>query len=87
LAAVGVVALLEATRKIRRGIDQWFGLVPIDGTREYRDRAGDGYPTMLLHLQSKVVVLYSLVFIPEFGPHGWWVEASGDRIVSGPGDL
>jgi 3'(2'), 5'-bisphosphate nucleotidase len=61
------------------------GLDPIDGTRKYRDRAGDGYSVML-HLRSKEAVLYSLVFIPEFGPHGWWVEASGDRIISGPDD-
>ena len=61
------------------------GIDPIDGTRRYRDFDGDGY-SILLHLRTKQAVVYSLVYIPERGPNGWWVEASGDRIVCGPDD-
>lgn len=61
------------------------GLDPIDGTRKYRDHTGCGYSTML-HLRSKTAVLYSLVYIPELGEHGWWVEASEERLISGPDD-
>lgn len=61
------------------------GIDPIDGTRKYRDRAGSGY-SIMLHLRTETDVVYSLVFIPEQGPAGWWVEATGDRIVSGPDD-
>jgi len=61
------------------------GIDPIDGTRKYRDHAGHGY-SIMLHLRNKTEVVYSLVFIPELGPAGWWVEAVGDRIVCGPDD-
>ena len=61
------------------------GIDPIDGTRKYRDFAGNGYSVML-HLRSKDAVVYSLVFIPEQGAHGWWVEAREGTIVSGPDD-
>lgn len=60
-------------------------LDPIDGTKYYRDRSGNGYAVML-HLRSRDTVLYSLVFIPEKGPHGDWVEAGGERIVCGTDD-
>jgi 3'(2'), 5'-bisphosphate nucleotidase len=58
---------------------------PIDGTKQYRDRTGNGYAVML-HLRSRATVHYSLVFIPETGTHGTWVEVSGDRIVVGEDD-
>ncbi|MEO1997168.1 MAG: inositol monophosphatase family protein [Planctomycetaceae bacterium] len=58
---------------------------PIDGTRQYRDRTGDGYAVMV-QLQSRKTVHYSLVFIPESGPHGTWVEVREGRIVCGPDD-
>jgi 3'(2'), 5'-bisphosphate nucleotidase len=61
------------------------GIDPIDGTRKYRDHAGNGYSVML-HLRSKQTVLYSLVFIPEKGPSGWWIEATDCQLVSGPDD-
>lgn len=61
------------------------GIDPIDGTRKYRDHAGNGY-SIMLHLRTESAVVYSLVFIPEQGAAGWWVEATGDRIVSGPDD-
>jgi 3'(2'), 5'-bisphosphate nucleotidase len=60
-------------------------LDPIDGTKQYRDKTGNGYAVML-HLRTVETVLYSLVFIPEKGEHGWWVECDGDRLVCGPDD-
>lgn len=60
-------------------------LDPIDGTKQYRDKTGNGYAVML-HLRSADDVLYSLVFIPEKGEHGWWVECSEHRLVCGPDD-
>ncbi|MBM4075842.1 MAG: hypothetical protein FJ267_09385 [Planctomycetes bacterium] len=40
----------------------------------------------MLHLRNATRVLYSLVYVPEFGEQGWWVEAMGDQIISGPDD-
>lgn len=57
-------------------------LDPIDGTKQYRDKTGDGYAVML-HLRSKETVLYSLVYIPEKGETGYWVECSDQRLVCG----
>ena len=60
-------------------------LDPIDGTKQYRDRTGDGYAVML-HLRDRRTLHYSLVFVPETGEHGTWVEAIGSRIVCGADD-
>lgn len=60
-------------------------LDPIDGTKQYRDKTGDGYAVML-HLRDPRTVHYSLVYVPETGPNGTWVEAIGSRIVCGPDD-
>lgn len=60
-------------------------LDPIDGTLHYRDRQGTGYAVML-HLRSVETVHYSLVFVPETGNHGTWVEVAGDRVVCGEDD-
>lgn len=60
-------------------------LDPIDGTRTFRDRTGDGYAVML-HLRTLTDMLYSLVFLPEMGPHGTWVQAYGSTIQCGPDD-
>lgn len=54
-------------------------LDPIDGTRTFRDRTGDGYAVML-HLRDEAQVLYSLVYLPEMGPQGTWVQAYGSTI-------
>jgi 3'(2'), 5'-bisphosphate nucleotidase len=81
IQSFGIVGLARFPQEAELTI----GLDPIDGTRKYRDQTGDGYAVML-HLRSRAAVLYSLVYIPEHGEHGWWVEASGDRIVSGPDD-
>ncbi|MBX3452362.1 MAG: inositol monophosphatase [Planctomycetaceae bacterium] len=65
---------------------EWtISLDPIDGTKQYRDKTGNGYCVML-HLRNATEVVYSLVFIPEKGEHGWWVECSPDRLVCGPDD-
>jgi 3'(2'), 5'-bisphosphate nucleotidase len=65
--------------------DLTIGIDPIDGTRRYRDRIGGAWSVML-HLRSKFAVLYSLVYHPEQGEHGSWIEARGDRILVGPDD-
>ena len=59
---------------------------PIDGTKQYRDNSGNGYAVMI-NLRSPQTVHYSLVYIPESGPRGTWVEAVGNRIVCGEDDL
>ncbi|MGE3314059.1 MAG: inositol monophosphatase [Planctomycetaceae bacterium] len=58
---------------------------PIDGTKQYRDKTGNGYAVML-HLRSPETVHYSLVFVPERGANGTWVEVIGDRVVTGEDD-
>src|SRR6267143_2152617 len=66
---------------------EWvLGIDPIDGTRQYRDRTGDGYAVML-HARSPETVHYSLLYLPEEGPEGTWLEARDDRIVLGPDDV
>lgn len=60
-------------------------LDPIDGTKQYRDKTGNGY-SIILTLRSVETVHYSLVFVPESGEHGAWVQAVGDRVVCGPDD-
>lgn len=58
---------------------------PIDGTKQYRDRTGNGY-SIICHLHDATTPLYSLVFAPEMGPTGTWVEVLEGRIVCGPDD-
>lgn len=60
-------------------------LDPIDGTKQYRDRTGNGY-ALILTLRSPETVHYTLVFVPESGPHGAWVEVTKSRAVTGPDD-
>lgn len=61
-------------------------LDPIDGTKQYRDNSGNGWAVML-NLRTEDAVQYSLVFIPEKGPQGTWVEAVGNhRIAVGEDD-
>lgn len=55
---------------------------PIDGTKQYRDRDGDGYAVML-QLQTQDDVLYSLVFVPEDGKYGSWTEVREAKVRSG----
>jgi 3'(2'), 5'-bisphosphate nucleotidase len=65
---------------------EWtLALDPIDGTKQYRDRTENGY-CLILTLRSPETLHYSLVFVPESGPHGAWVEVSGSSIAHGPDD-
>jgi 3'(2'), 5'-bisphosphate nucleotidase len=65
--------------------DYTLALDPIDGTKQYRDKTGNGY-SIILTLRAPQTVHFSLVFVPESGPNGSWVEVAGDRIVCGPDD-
>ncbi len=58
---------------------------PIDGTKQYRDKTGNGY-SIIVHLHDEMTPLYSLVFAPEMGPNGTWVEVTSDRVACGPDD-
>lgn len=58
---------------------------PIDGTKQYRDRTGNGYAVMV-HLHDESTPLYSLVYAPEMGEHGTWVEVDPRRLVCGADD-
>jgi len=60
-------------------------LDPIDGTQKYRDHSGDGW-CIMLHLRSVQTVHYSLVYSPEVGTHGTWVEVIGNQIRCGADD-
>lgn len=60
-------------------------LDPIDGTKQYRDRSGNGWAVML-HLRTVDTVHYSLVYAPSFGPTGQWVQAVGNTVMCGPDD-
>jgi 3'(2'), 5'-bisphosphate nucleotidase len=66
--------------------DYTIALDPIDGTKHYRDRRGNGW-CIMLNLRSVETVHYSLVYIPECGEQGTWVEAVDGRIVCGEDDL
>lgn len=60
-------------------------LDPIDGTKCYRDRTGNSW-AIILTLRSVETVHYSLVYAPESGPQGTWVEVHGDSVRCGPDD-
>lgn len=57
-------------------------LDPIDGTKAFRDKTSNGYAVML-HLRNRETVLYSLVYLPERGRQGSWVEVRDDRVRCG----
>ena len=58
---------------------------PIDGTRGYRDRTSNAYSVML-HARNLETVHYSLVYYPEEGPEGTWLEVSDARVALGRDD-
>jgi len=60
-------------------------LDPIDGTKAFRDQSGNAYSVML-HLRDEQTVHYSLVYSPEMGSVGSWVEADGNCIRVGSDD-
>jgi 3'(2'), 5'-bisphosphate nucleotidase len=61
-------------------------LDPIDGTKQFRDRSGNGYAIML-HLRTQNAVHYSLVYLPEAEPGGQWVEINGTCVKCGSDDV
>jgi 3'(2'), 5'-bisphosphate nucleotidase len=61
-------------------------LDPIDGTKQFRDHTGNGYAVML-HLRNRGTVLYSLIYAPEMGPQGTWVEAYEGVVKCGSDDF
>jgi 3'(2'), 5'-bisphosphate nucleotidase len=74
----------DLSRFAREG-DLVLAIDPIDGTKQYRDRTGNGYAVML-HLRTRETVVYSLVFVPECGPNGTWVEVHDGSARTGPDD-
>ncbi|MCA9058801.1 MAG: inositol monophosphatase, partial [Planctomycetaceae bacterium] len=75
--ATGDMARFSTDSELAIAID------PIDGTKQYRDRSGNGY-SIIVHLHNQTDPIYSLVFAPEMGEHGTWVEVEASRIVCGP---
>lgn len=62
--------------------DYTIALDPIDGTKYFSERSGNGYAVML-HLRTKTDVLYSLVYAPEMGAQGNWTEVYGHTVKTG----
>ena len=62
--------------------DYTIALDPIDGTKYFSERSGNGYAVML-HLRTKTDVIYSLVYAPEMGDQGTWTEAFGHTVKTG----
>ena len=71
--------------RFARESDWVLAIDPIDGTREYRDHSGNGYAVML-HARTAETIRYSLVYLPEEGAEGTWLEVGDDRLVLGPDD-
>ena len=77
--ATGDMALFSSDASLSIALD------PIDGTKQYRDRSGNGY-SIIAHLHDDDTPYYSLVFAPEMGELGTWVEVGPDRLRCGPDD-
>ena len=75
----GDMAVFSSSSRLAIAID------PIDGTKQYRDKTGNGY-SIIVHLHDDTTPHYSLVFAPEMGANGTWVEVTPNRIVCGPDD-
>ena len=62
---------------------EWvLSLDPIDGTRAFRDKTNNGYAVML-HLRNRETVVYSLIYLPEEGREGTWVEVRDGHVRCG----
>lgn len=61
-------------------------LDPIDGTKQFRDHTGNGYAVMV-HVRTLETVVGSLVYVPETGPQGTWVQAYGHTVKCGLDDV
>lgn len=77
--STGDMALFSQDAKLSIAID------PIDGTKQYRDRSGNGY-SIIVHLHDQETPYYSLVFAPEMGETGTWVEVGPDTLRCGVDD-
>ncbi|MCR9201517.1 MAG: inositol monophosphatase [Planctomycetaceae bacterium] len=77
--ATGDMGLFDDRASLSIAID------PIDGTKQYRDRTGNGY-SIIVHLHDAQSPYYSLVFAPEMGASGTWVEVGPDCLKCGPDD-
>ena len=77
--STGDMELFDANAKLAIAID------PIDGTKQYRDKSGNGY-SIIVHLHDDETPYYSLVFAPEMGESGTWVEVGPDRLRCGQDD-
>lgn len=77
--STGDMALFSPNAALAIAID------PIDGTKQYRDRSGNGY-SIIVHLHDDETPYYSLVFAPEMGATGTWVEVTPDALRCGPDD-
>ena len=78
--STGDMELFSKDAKLAIAID------PIDGTKQYRDRSGIGY-SIIVHLHDDDTPYYSLVFAPEMGPSGTWVEVVDHTIRCGADDV
>ena len=78
--STGDISLFASDAELAISID------PIDGTKQFRDRTGDGY-SVIVHLHDSQTPLYSLVYSPELGPSGTWTEVTDTRIVCGPDNI
>lgn len=78
--STGDMALFSADAPLAIAID------PIDGTKQYRDRSGNGY-SIIVHLHDDQTPYYSLVFAPEMGEAGTWVEVTQQSVRCGADDV
>lgn len=62
--------------------DYVLSIDPIDGTKAFRDKTSNGYAVML-HLRNRETVLYSLIYLPERGRQGTWVEVREQQVRCG----
>lgn len=77
--STGDMALFCSDAELAIAID------PIDGTKQYRDHSGNGY-SVIAHLHDHETPYYSLVYAPEMGEGGTWVEVMPDCLRCGPDD-
>lgn len=76
----GDIAAFDSDSPVTIAID------PIDGTKQFRDRTGNGYAVMI-HVRTVETVVGSLVYLPESGPRGEWVQVFDGVVRCGPDDL
>lgn len=77
--STGDMALFDHEAQLAIAID------PIDGTKQYRDQSGNGY-SVIVHLHDDETPYYSLVYAPEMGESGTWVEVAPQHLKCGPDD-